>query len=269
MSSRIALIGAGNMAQALLGGLIRRGHPPAQLTAADPDPDCRTRVADRFGIECHADNAAAVKDAALVILAVKPQVIDTVVLSLQGALPADCVVASIAAGTPLARLGKGLSGGQPVARVMPNTPALLGSGASGLFCAPDCTDAQRALLREVFASVGEVVEVEDETLMEVVTAVSGSGPAYFFAFAEALTEAAVRAGLPPDAAEKLAAQTALGAGRMLAESDESAAELRQRVTSPGGTTAAALEVFSRGGLDALVGEAVDAAVARGHALGKL
>lgn len=267
MNTRIAIIGAGNMAQALLGGLIERGHPPEMLVAADPDEDCRALVQKRFGIQCEAENAAAATSASVVILAVKPQVIDGVVDSLSTVLDPQCVVTSIAAGIPIARLAAHLPESQPIARVMPNTPALLGAGASGLYCAPQCSAEQRALLTEVFSSVGKVVEVDDEALIDVITAVSGSGPAYFFALAEAMTAAGTRAGLSAEAAALLAQQTAYGAGRMLVDADASATELRRRVTSPGGTTAAALDVFSKQHFDALIDDAVCAAINRGRALG--
>ncbi|MDT8437651.1 MAG: pyrroline-5-carboxylate reductase [Wenzhouxiangellaceae bacterium] len=267
MDATIAMIGAGNMAQALIGGLLETGHDPSRLRASDPDPDCRRHVAERYRIAMHEDNAAAATGADIIVLAVKPQVIDRVLEPIAAKLAADAVVVSIAAGIPLARLQRWLPAAQALARVMPNTPALVGAGASGLYCSAHCSTAQRATVAALFESVGRVVEINDEALMDAITAVSGSGPAYFFALTEALADAGVRAGLERADAEQLAAQTALGAGRMLTESGTDAGELRRRVTSPGGTTAAALAVFENGGLKKLVEHAVQAAVARGRALG--
>lgn len=266
-SHRIAMIGAGNMARALIGGLIARGHPPEHLIAADPDPDTRAAVAHQYGVATFDANDRAVTGADVVVLAVKPQVIDEVGESIASSLAADCVVVSVAAGVPIARLHSSLGAERAVVRVMPNTPALHGAGATGLYAAPGCTQAQRDAARMLFEAVGEVFAIDDESLMDVVTAVSGSGPAYFFALAEALAEAGHAAGLDRATAEGLAARTAAGAGTMLAAGDSSAAELRRRVTSPGGTTAAALDMLKRKDFDRIVQAAVDAAVRRGRELG--
>lgn len=263
----IATIGAGNMARALIGGLLDRGHRREKLLAADPDAGSRAEVAERFGIETLADNAEAAGRAGLVILAVKPQVIDKVAESIANALHPDTIVVSVAAGTPIARLQRSLGEDRPIVRVMPNTPALYGSGATGLCASAACRDEQRNAARAVFEAVGSVFEIEDEDLMDAVTAVSGSGPAYFFALAEALAEAGIRAGMAPDVAAGLAAQTAAGAGAMLAAGEADAAELRRRVTSPGGTTEAALNALSEAGFGDIVGRAVEAAIARGRELG--
>lgn len=267
MNPVIAMIGAGNMAQALIGGLLARGHPPSRLVAADPDDDARTRVQREHAIRCEADNAAAVAGADVVVLAVKPQTIDDVAASVADALADRAVVVSVAAGVPVARLAAALGEGRAIVRVMPNTPALHGAGATGLFAGTRCSEEQRRAATELFEAVGKVYRIDDEALMDVVTAVSGSGPAYFFLLAEALADAGAAAGLDRKTAEGLAAQTAAGAGAMLAGGDESAAELRRRVTSPGGTTAAALDVLTQRGLAGLVADAVDAAVARGRELG--
>jgi len=266
-SPRIAMIGAGNMARAIIGGLIARGHPADRLVAADPDPGTRKSVAQEYGITTVEANDQAVAGAGVVVLAVKPQVIDTVGQSISAALAADCVVVSVAAGTPVARLRKTLGAERAVVRVMPNTPALHGAGATGLYAAPGCTDAQRDAALALFQAVGRVFEIEDESLMDVVTAVSGSGPAYFFALAEALAAAGQAAGLDRTTAEGLAAQTAAGAGTMLADGEFPAGELRRRVTSPGGTTAAALDSLNQNDFAGIVQAAVDAAVRRGQELG--
>jgi len=264
---RIALIGAGNMARALIGGLVERGHPRDRLIAADPGPEARRAAAEDFRIETNDDNRVAARGAGLVVLAVKPQVLDEVTAGLAGALTEDAVVVSIVAGVPIRRITRGLAGHEAVVRVMPNTPALFGQGASGLYAAPGCSERQIRRARELFEAVGEVFAIEDEALMDVVTAVSGSGPAYFFALAEALADAGSDAGLDPDIAARLAAQTAAGAGVMLAAGQADAGELRRRVTSPGGTTAAALDSFAESGLADIVQRAVQAAIARGRELG--
>jgi pyrroline-5-carboxylate reductase len=263
----VAFIGAGNMARALIGGLLDSHHPADRLRAADPGAEARDRAAALGPIEVTSDNAAAAAGADVVVLAVKPQVIDDVAGRLADALDDGALVVSVAAGVPTTRLQRALGGARPVVRAMPNTPALRGLGATGLYASPGCSDAQRAGARAIFEAVGIVVEVDDEALMDVVTAVSGSGPAYFFALAEALADAGEAAGLPRDAARRLADRTAAGAGAMLADGSDDAATLRERVTSPGGTTAAALERFRADGLDALVRRAVDAAVRRGRELG--
>ena len=269
MNAHIAMIGAGNMAQALIGGLLRTGHPADALTAADPNPQTREHIQRQFGINTHADNADAVADADVIVLAVKPQLIDRVLESLADSVRPEAVVISVAAGTPVERLKRALKPGQAIVRVMPNTPALIGLGATGLYADHDCSDDQRRLAEWIFNAVGEVAIIEDEMLMDAVTAVSGSGPAYFFALAEALSEAGVEAGLPPDTARLLARQTAAGAGAMLGENGADAATLRKQVTSPGGTTAAALDTFENQGFKAVVNNAVQAAVARGKVLGTI
>lgn len=260
------MIGAGNMARALIGGLLARDHPANGLVAADPDADTRNKVARQYGIETCEINSQAVTGADVVVLAVKPQVIDEVCKSIVPALADRCVVVSVAAGTPVARLLATLGDDRAVVRVMPNTPALHGTGATGFYASENCTEAQHDAVRALFESVGQVFEIDDESLMDVVTAISGSGPAYFFALAEALANAGRAAGLDHATAEGLAAQTAAGAGIMLGVGDAPAAELRRRVTSPGGTTAAALDSLERANFARTVQAAVDAAVWRGREL---
>lgn len=263
------MVGAGNMAQALIGGLLQAGHPIGALVAADPNPNTREQIQHRFGIQVQIDNAHAVTNADVIVLAIKPQMMDAVLAGLAGCVRPDAVVISVAAGIPVARLKQALNPGQAIVRVMPNTPALMGMGATGLFADEACSEDQRKLAEWIFRAVGEVAVIDDETLMDAVTAVSGSGPAYFFALTEALSEAGIEAGLPPAIAHLLARQTAAGAGAMLAEKDADATTLRRQVTSPGGTTAAALEAFEQQHLKSVVNTAVQAAVARGRSLGKL
>lgn len=263
----ITFIGAGNMGQALIGGLIQSSTPVDRIRAADPDAGKRTALADEFGIATFGDNAEAATGTDVLVMAVKPQVIDRVLASLSGAVGAGTLVVSVAAGIPLDRLSRGLGGHDRTVRAMPNTPALYRAGITGLTAGSGVTAEDRARAEAVMKAAGQVVWIDDESLMDAVTAVSGSGPAYFFALTEQLAAAGARAGLPPEIAEQLARQTAVGAGVMLAQSDTDAAELRRRVTSPGGTTAAALKSLEEDGFARLIEKAVDAAVVRGRALG--
>lgn len=262
------MIGAGNMARALIGGLLDKGHPTERLVAADPDADTRAAIERDFGIATTVDNPEAVTGADVVVLAVKPQVIDGVLETVAPALPGDALVISVAAGIPVSCIRRILGDAAAIVRVMPNTPALRGVGATGMYAAPECNAAQRDRARALFQAVGRVFEVSDEALMDVVTAVSGSGPAYFFALAEALANAGRKAGLPDDIARGLATQTAAGAGAMLSGDDVDPSELRRQVTSPGGTTAAALDSFASDDLETIVDRAVQAAVRRGRELGE-
>jgi pyrroline-5-carboxylate reductase len=266
-TARITFIGGGNMAQALIGGLLNAGHPVDHLRVADPSADQCEQLRDRFGLDCSAHNRAAVENADAVVLAVKPQIIREVLDELAGALPEEAVAISVAAGTTLATLAGGLGDRVKAVRAMPNTPALYGAGITGLVANGNCNGAARRLAETVMAGAGEVVWIDREEQMDAVTAVSGSGPAYFFAFTEHLAEAGVRAGLPPETALKLARQTAIGAGMMLAESEFDVAELRRRVTSPGGTTEAALKSFAQSKMARMIEQAVEAAVQRGRELG--
>lgn len=260
----IAFIGGGNMARSLVAGLRRQGVTADRIVVAEPQDALRQGLQAEFGIRVCAEGRDAIAGASVVVLAVKPQVMQAVCEGLRGAL-GDAVVVSVAAGLTCARLS-GWLGTPGVVRAMPNTPALLGAGATGLFAPPEVDAAGRALAEAVLASAGLTRWIEDEALMDVVTALSGSGPAYFFLLVESLVAAAVAHGLPRETAEALARQTALGAARMLDESGEPAEELRRRVTSPGGTTQAAVECFQAGGFASLVADAVDAAVQRGRTL---
>jgi len=258
-------IGGGNMARSLIAGLRRQGLAGHRIAVAEPQLELREALAEEFGVAACEDGSKYAASADLLVLAVKPQVMAHVCRSLAGSLKPDAVALSIAAGVPCARLAEWL-GTPNVVRSMPNTPALLGAGATGLYAPPGLALAQRAAAEALMRSAGVTVWIDREELMDVVTALSGSGPAYFFLLVEALIDASVAQGLPRSDAEALAAQTALGAARMLVESGESAAELRRRVTSPGGTTEAAVSGFEAGGLRALVNTAVRAAVERGQAL---
>lgn len=263
-SRTIAFIGGGNMARSIIGAQIARGMTAAAIRVAEPLPEAREALANEFGVRTFADNAEAVAGADCVVLAVKPQVIGPVCEALAAPLAdARPLVISIAAGIRVAQLERLLSPQHAIVRCVPNTPALLGAGASGLFANRNVDAAQREFAGRILGAAGIVRWIEDEAQMDTVTALSGSGPAYFFLLVEVMEEAAVRLGLPREDARALAAQTCLGAGRMLAESGETAAILRQRVTSPHGTTAAALDVFESGDMRSLVARALDAARQRG------
>jgi pyrroline-5-carboxylate reductase len=263
----IAFIGGGNMARSLIGGLIARGRAPATIHVAEPVDALREALARDFGVWVFADNAEAVAGAATWVFAVKPQVMRVVCQALGPRAQATTpLVVSIAAGITSGQLERWLGGGLPVVRTMPNTPALLGAGVTGLFANARVDAGQRGATESLLSAAGETVWIEDEARMDAVTALSGSGPAYVFLLAEAMQAAGEAEGLPPDAARTLALQTLLGAARMLIESGEAPAELRRRVTSPGGTTQAAIETFEAGGFRELVARAIHAATARGRQL---
>ena len=263
----IAFIGGGNMARSLIGGLIRGGAPASAICVAEPNAQLREALTRDFAVATHADNALATRNADVWVLAVKPQVTREVCRGLRDAAQArQPLVVSIAAGIRIAQLEKWLDCATAIVRCMPNTPALMGAGASGLCANAHTSPAQREQAQSILAAAGLVEWIDQEALMDTVTALSGSGPAYFFLLVEALENAAVAQGLPRATARALAAQTCLGAGRMLGEGDVAAAELRRRVTSPGGTTQAALESFSADRFDEIVARAVAEATRRGNEL---
>jgi len=266
-STTITFIGGGNMARALIGGLLGAGTDAGQITVSDPSADQRRDVADEFGVTAIADNAVAVRDRRAVVIAVKPQTIAAALSSIRGELPASTLVISVAAGTTLTTLTERLGADQACVRAMPNTPALYRAGMTGMVPNSRVSVDDRALAEQILGAAGDVLWIDDEDQMDAVTAVSGSGPAYFFALTEYLTRAGIEVGLPPGTAARLARQTAVGAGCMLAESEHEAGDLRRRVTSPGGTTEAALNSLMGDGFEAMVARAVKAAVSRGRELG--
>ncbi len=265
---KLAFIGGGNMAGALVGGLVKRGVAASHLVVADPSPDQLQRLQRDYGIAITVDNAAAVKDAEVVVVAVKPQQMRHVAQSLATALAISRpLVISVAAGIPHAALSRWLGIGVPVVRTMPNRPALNGFGATGLYAPESVGAAHRALAETIMAAVSATVWVDHESQMDTVTALSGSGPAYFFLFMEALEAAARERGLPAEVAHQLTLETAFGAAQMARQSADSLATLREQVTSKGGTTAAALAVLDAAGLRAIVAHAVAAADRRSAELG--
>jgi pyrroline-5-carboxylate reductase len=263
----IAFVGGGNMARSLIGGLIRSGTPASNIVVAEPNAELRAALARDFSVAVHADNADAARAADVVVLAVKPQVMKTVCTGLRAVAQArKPLIVSIAAGIRGAQLDAWLGGDLAIVRCMPNTPALIGAGATGACANARVGAAQRDLAQDILAAAGLVAWLDDEAQMDTVTAISGSGPAYFFLLTEALIEAAVAQGLPREAAQELATQTCLGAGRMLREDGAAPAELRRRVTSPNGTTQAALESFAADDFPQIVKRAVAAATKRGGEL---
>jgi len=268
--THIAFIGGGNMARSLIAGLIADGHKPSALTVSDPIAEKREQLAASYGVHAAADNAAAVAGADVVVLCVKPQAAAAVCRELAGLLAdAPPLVISVMAGINEASIEHWLGRPLPLVRTMPNTPVMVQSGAIGLHANRAATDSHRNLAEEILRAGGLTRWVADEQDLDAVTAVSGSGPAYFFLFMEALEKAGIEQGLDAEAARLLSIQTALGAARMAVESDESPQQLRERVTSPGGTTERALAAFAEGGLEALVSRAVAAARQRAGELSTL
>jgi len=263
----LCFIGGGNMAASLIGGLIADGYPSDRIRVADPDPARLQALAQRFGVVTEADNSAACRGAGVVVLAVKPQVMGAVARALGPELAQDRpLVISIAAGIRTGDLARWLGAELPLVRCMPNTPALVQSGATALFATPAVSEAQRELAESILRAVGLTLWLEDEALMDAVTALSGSGPAYFFLLMEAMAAAGEELGLDAEAARLLTLQTAFGAAKMALEAEEGPAELRRRVTSPGGTTERALATFESGGFRELVAAALQAARDRSREL---
>lgn len=263
---KVTMVGAGNMAEALLRGALRvELLQPWQVTAADPLPARREFFAS-MGAAVTADNREAVRAADVVILAVKPQQLGAVLAEI-GELAAGKLVVSIVAGAPTARIAAALGPGARVIRAMPNTPLLVGMGATGLAAGRGATAQDMTLARALFEASGVVLQMHEQEL-DAVTAVSGTGPAYLFYLAEAMIEAARAEGFGPEEAARLVAATLRGAGELLSRSPEPPEELRKRVTTPGGTTAAAVEVLDSAGVKARIVEAVRRAAARSRELGR-
>jgi pyrroline-5-carboxylate reductase len=266
---RIAFIGGGNMSSALIGGLLARGVAADDLSVADPSVAQLERLRREFGLKTTADNVEAVRGSDLVVLAVKPQDMARAAGSLAAELAARRrVVVSVAAGIRLESLAQSLGGASPLVRAMPNRPALIGAGVTAAYSSPGVTPGERTAVEAVLSAVGPLVWLEEEEQLDAVTAVSGSGPAYFFLLVEALEDAGAALGLPRATARQLAVHTALGAGRMAAESAEPPAVLREQVTSKGGTTAAALAVLEAADIRGLVQRAVAAAAHRSAQLAR-
>lgn len=263
----IGFIGGGNMAEALIKGLLAQGHPADRMLAADPSPARQALLRDTYRIAATADNRAVAAGCRLLVLAIKPQIVPVVVPELAGTVTAEHLVVSILAGTATATLERLLGGSARVVRAMPNTPALVGCGATAVCAGRFATEADLETAAALFRAVGSVNTVS-EVQMDAVTGLSGSGPAYVFTVIEALAEGGAREGLPREIALELATRTVLGAAALVAESGEDPASLRQKVCSPGGTTLAGLTALEDGKLrDALI-EAVARATQRSKELGQ-
>lgn len=264
---KLAFLGGGNMGRALIGGLLQKNTRPEHISVGEAYEPARAALSRDFGIAATADNAAAVEGAALVVLAVKPQDAGSVLAPLAAVFERTRpVVVSVCAGLRISTLEDWCGGHAAVVRSMPNRPALVGAGATGLFASPSVSAAHRAKAEAVMRAVGEVVWVPTEEALDVVTALSGSGPAYFFLLAELMAQAAVDLGLEPDSARRLAVATLHGAGLLAHSSDGDLARLRVEVTSKGGTTEAALKVLNGADLRGIVGQALAAATRRGTEL---
>ncbi len=266
-SVKLGFIGAGTAAEFMLQGLVKAGYPATNATVFDPDPDRCGALRDLLGVSIADSNQQLVTSSDALVLAVKPQVLEEVIKSLDRAeLANPPLMISVAAGVRSSTLQSWLGQQWSVARVMPNTPAQLGAGISGVFISPSASEQQRQIAFDFGMAAGDAVWIPEETLMDVVTAVSGSGPAYYFLLTEVLQRTAQELGLDPNTASRLASQTALGAAQMMSQTGLSPAVLRERVTSPGGTTERALEILRNGGFESLFQEAVVGAAIRGREL---
>lgn len=263
----VGFIGAGNMARSLAGGLLKNGWQRDRVILSDPEPTQRQAIETVLGIKAFADNNEIAARADILVLAVKPQILADVTKALAAAAQKKKpLVVSIAAGVRVEEIDRWLGGGFPIVRAMPNTAALIGSGASGLYANARTNEAMRNQAESILRAVGVAVWLEDEYLIDVVTALSGSGPAYFFLVMEALEQAAIESGLDPKQARLLTLETAFGAAKMALEGHEEPSQLRRRVTSPGGTTEQAVKVLEEGGLRRLFKNAVQAASERARAI---
>lgn len=263
---RITFLGGGNMASALIGGLKEKGFSAAGIQVIELNAGAREALTDRFGVRCTDVIDPASLNCEVLVLAVKPQQMREAVKPLIGQLGKQLVI-SIAAGLRVADMARWLGGYSRIVRTMPNTPALIGAGITGLYASPDVDAEQRELADTILGAVGSTVWVEDEAQVDAVTAISGSGPAYVFFFIEALESAALELGFDLPSARKLALETTLGAARLAANSNDAPAVLRERVTSKGGTTEAALRSLENDAVRAAIARAAQAAAARGRELG--
>jgi pyrroline-5-carboxylate reductase len=267
MTMKIAFIGGGNMATALIAGLVKEGGSGVQVHVIDRNPEALARLAAEYSASTAGSIDAAVADVDVIVLAVKPQQMREVAAELAPRLDAGALVLSIAAGIRGADLSRWLGGHGAIVRAMPNTPALIGMGITGLVALAGVSAGQRAAAEQVLRAVGQTVWLDDEALIDPVTAVSGSGPAYVFYFLEAMQAAAVEMGLSAEQGKQLALATFAGATELAAQSDESLDVLRQRVTSKGGTTHAAITSMETSGVKEAIIAAMKAAAARGRELG--
>ena len=258
------------MARSLIGGLVATGISNKDISVSEPKADLREKLANDFGVNALEENTSAVMGANVIVLAVKPQILQEVVTPL-GNLVAEAgpLLISVAAGVACSSIERWAGGDPALIRVMPNTPALIGAGISALYANSNVGVDQRALAEKIVAAVGKTVWIKEEGLMDIVTAVSGSGPAYFFYVMQAIRDAAMREGLDAETARLLSLETALGAARLALASTEDPGNLQAQVTSPGGTTEAAIKILEDSGVRDILQQAVSAARARGGELAKL
>lgn len=266
MKQRIVCIGGGNMGGAIIGGLLAQGYKKELISIVDPDADAQQKISQELGLTVE-PNLATLKGTDVVLLAVKPQIMKPVVEQL-APLISDIlpVFISIAAGITTAQLARWLRQEVPIVRVMPNTPALVGQGAAALFATPNVTQLERDAALAIISAVGIAEWVDDEDLLDIVTAVSGSGPAYYFLIMELLEKIAIELGLDAQLARKLSIETAHGAALLARQSTSAPSTLREQVTSPGGTTESALKVLSKGNIESLFRNALIAAHQRSREL---
>jgi len=261
--SRITFIGCGNMGRSLIGGLIANGQSVNSITGTDINAEQRQTTASQFNIEVLEDNRQAIKDTDVVVLAVKPQSMQDTLQAIKADLTQEKpLLISIAAGIQLSDLGQWAGEELAIVRAMPNTPAMIQAGATALCANKHTSETQRDLAEAIMRSVGLALWLDDETLMDAVTALSGSGPAYWFLIMEVMEKAATQLGLSQEHARILTLQTAFGAAKMALESNHDAETLRKQVTSPGGTTEQALDVLMNGGIEDLFADALKAAQKR-------
>jgi pyrroline-5-carboxylate reductase len=266
--SRWGFVGAGKMATALIRGMIRDGTPPESISASDPDPRTRASLLAETGVPTFDSNAEVIRESDVVVLAVKPQIMASVLAEIRPVITAQHLVVSVAAGVSLATLANGLGADRRIARAMPNTPALVGEGAAAYCLGPAAREGDDATVAGCLEAVGRSFRVP-ENLLDAVTGLSGSGPAFVYVMIEALADGGVRVGLPRDIALALAAQTVLGSAKMVLETGEHPGSLKDQVASPAGTTIAGLHALERGGIRAALMDAVAAAYARSVELAAL
>lgn len=263
---RIAMIGGGNMATALIGSLFNSGHNIERIQVAEPAAEARQRLEQQWPVKCFETAAEAINEMDAIVLAVKPAVVPLVLEEIGNLVAAQQMIISIVAGIHSDQIVAQLGSAAAVVRTMPNTPALIGLGITGMYARNNCSDSQRAFAQSIMESAGEVVWLEEESMLDIVTAISGSGPAYFYYMIEALSKAGTRLGLSSEVASRLASHTAHGAGAMAVQSNTEVAELRRRVSTKGGTTEAAVNQLKAGDFAKLVDSAVAAATRRSRQL---
>jgi pyrroline-5-carboxylate reductase len=268
LGKRIAFLGTGNMAEALVKGLLRAGTADAsEIVCSEPRAERREEIASRYGVKVCAENLAAAEEGQIVVLSVKPQTMEDLLDEIAPAIDHSKLVISIAAGVPIAAIARKLGAGVRIVRTMPNTPALVGAGATALARGAHATAADLEQARALFQAVGVAVVVEEHHL-DAVTGLSGSGPAFLFLVIEALADGGVKVGLARPVAMALAAQTVLGSAKLVLESGEHPGRLKDQVTSPGGTAIAGVHALEAGGLRSALIAAVEAATRRSHELGE-